>query len=89
MKDFKLLKLPLSEDNIQNTIDRLAKVLPEDETGDYVIQLLDILIDYFSSFPYNESVELNRAECRLCECRFWLEQFYSDGDIDDEDDTSI
>jgi len=84
MKDFKLLNLPLSEDRIQNTIDYLSRQLPEDETGDYVLQLVEVLLDYFKTFPYSESVELNRAECRLGECMYWLEKFYSSCDDSEE-----
>ncbi len=84
MKDFKLLHLPLSEDRTENIINSLGKILPEDESGDYIIQLIDVLLDYFSNFPYSESPELNRAESRLVECKYWLEQFYSDESSNEE-----
>lgn len=76
MKDFKVLHLPLSEDRVENIINTLGKDLLEDENGDYVIMLIEVILDYFSEFPYSCSVELNRAECRLSEAKFWLEKFY-------------
>jgi len=86
MTDFKLLTLPVSEDRLENTIKTIGRLLMEEDRCEDVIYLIDILLDYFSSYPYSESIELNKAECKLAECKFWLEQFYSIEDSPDGED---
>lgn len=86
MPDFKLLILPISEDRLENTIKTIGNLLMEEDRSEDVVYLIDILLDYFASYPYSESIELNKAECKLAECKFWLEQFYSIEDSSTDED---
>lgn len=70
-----IIKFPCGEDPISNRIQSIAAHLLDDESGKYLHELLDLLIDYAALFPYGEDASLDRFEAALTEAKLWLSCF--------------
>jgi len=71
----KLLTFPYESDPILNRIDSLKKHLREDDTGDYLDELLLIIEEYCREYPTGEYPEIDKLEAKISEARFWLNEF--------------
>jgi len=78
MTDFKLLKLPLSEDATINMILSLDRRVLEDDTGVYADLLMVIIIDYLAQFPTDQSEDLNNSFMKMKEARMWYNSYFDD-----------
>jgi hypothetical protein len=85
MENLKILKLPYSENYIQNRIDNFYReFLSHDHSHEYVEQLIAAIHDYLLLIDSGESIELTQTIINLRQSIYWLNTHYSaDFDIQD------
>lgn len=74
----KLLKFPFKGDPILNRIESLQKHVLEDDSGEYLDEILFLVENYCRRFPMGEYPELDKVEQKIAEARFWLNEYMSD-----------
>ena len=72
----KLLTFPYHGDPILNRIQNLKRYIYEDETGEYLDDLLLIVEEFCKEFPSEEFPELEKLEAKIGEARFWLNEHF-------------
>lgn len=70
-----LIKLPLSEDHIDNRLKQLGRDLISSEK-DNVLQLIEALMTWMEGCgQFDEDLEFNNAYMKLAEARLWYSAF--------------
>lgn len=77
-KPFSLLKLPNNEDPILHRLDTLKRYLLEDDTGEYIDELLVTVEEWCREYAPGQFTEIDRMETKIGEARFWLNEFFGE-----------
>ena len=85
MEDLKILKLPYSENYIQNRIDNFYReFLSHDHSHEYIEHLIATIHDYLLLIDNGESIELTQSIINIRQSIFWLHTWNSQ-DFDTQD----
>ena len=79
----KVLVFPYHGDPILNRLQSLKKHIQEDDTGEYLDDLLLIVEEFCKEFPTGEFPEIDKLEQKVSEARFWLNEHFESPDLEE------
>lgn len=80
----KVIKIPIDEDPFLNRIDSLKNILVNDTDGEYLDEIILVLINHIRSID-DESDEIRFIDAKLTEARFWCYEFFPSGKEENSD----